>query len=180
MWIAGLPAPPETAGIRNYEMALHFLHWVGVRGPKKSWTSIPILQLKSRIRWYEVLLVDTPLSGRLNLHLYPAAMSWNEIGFLFPYSQYWRGPARSWTSTLGSGNRQEEGEWSSTCWQTTFSTRVASVGLDGGWGAELLAPLRGQTRWFKVALVNMPLSLHLWCQCIQNYLSLYPHQGSGR
>ena len=43
--------------------------------------------------------------------------------------------------------------------------------------AEPLAPLRGKTRWFKVVLVNTPLSLHLWCQWVQKDLNLYPPSG---
>lgn len=47
---------------------------------------------------------------------------------------------------LGSSNRQEEGEWSSTCWQTTLPTRAVSVGLDRGGEGWTASPSQGQNK----------------------------------
>lgn len=161
-------------GYTGYEMALHFFHWVGVKGPKKSWTSIPILQLKGRIRWYEVLLVDPPLS----VGSWTCIFTQQQRGRMrFAFCSF--GPAGKLNLPLGSGNRQKEGEWSSTCWQTTLPTRAVSVGLDRVGRAEPLALSGAKQVWFKVVLVNMPLSLHLWCQWVQKDLSLYPPKWQG-
>ena len=62
-----------------------------------------------------------------------------------------------------------------------FTYQGSVRGARSGWGGLNREPLsgakQGGSRWFKLVLVNTPLSLHLWCQWVQKDLNLYPPSG---
>lgn len=85
---------------------------------------------------------DSTFSGKLKLHLYPTATSWNEVSILFPYSWYWQGPAGSWTSTPWQWQQIEGGRRKQHSVANHFTYQGSVSGTQ--WGAELLAPPRGK------------------------------------
>ena len=105
------------------------------------------------------------------MHLYPAA---ERAGMIVAFCSLNPGIGRALPGAeflLTGGGRRK---------QLLLANHFTYLPGECPWGsmqvgrAELLAPLRGRTSWFKVVLVNMPLSLHLWCQWVQKDPSLYP------